>query len=138
MKCLRRLRSKWLVWRGKAVDIWSKSPYPANVLSNLHGNAFMFDGIECGSMEGFLQSLKYQDMDEQRRICAMSGKEAKHMTRSDWQETQTLFPFVYPCCDCDTLYYIMYRRMRNSPNDKHMLKTGWVGDFSVEIFGASQ
>lgn len=91
MKQFRRLRAKWLVWRGKAVDIWSKSPYPANVLSNLHDNAFMFDGVECGSMEGFLQSLKYQDHEEQRRICAMSGIEAKHMTKSDWQEAQTVW-----------------------------------------------
>lgn len=73
------------------MDIWSKSPYPADVLSNLYNNAFTFEGVECGSMEGFLQSLKYQDPAEQSRICAMSGKEAKHMTRSDWQKSQTVW-----------------------------------------------
>jgi len=41
MKRLRQMRSKWLVWRGKAVDIWSKGPYPADVLSNLADNAFL-------------------------------------------------------------------------------------------------
>jgi len=76
------------VWRGKAVDIWSKSPYPADVLSNLHDNAFMFDGVECGSMEGFLQSLKYQAPAEQLRVCSMQGKEAKRMSTNDWQEKQ--------------------------------------------------
>ena len=33
MMKLRDLYIKWQVWRGKALDIWSKSPYPANVLS---------------------------------------------------------------------------------------------------------
>ena len=53
---LNRLFIKWLVWRGKAIDIWSKSEYPAGVLSNLCSNGFRFDGMICGSMEGFLQS----------------------------------------------------------------------------------
>lgn len=54
----RALYIKWLVWRENAVDIWSKSEYPADVLSNLCSNGFRFDGMFCGSMEGFLQSLK--------------------------------------------------------------------------------
>ena len=58
MMKLRNLYITWQVWRGKALDIWSKSPYPANVLSNLCSNGFRFDGVLCGSMEGFLQSLK--------------------------------------------------------------------------------
>lgn len=40
------------------LDIHSKGLYPSNVLSNLCDNGFCFDGIVCGSMEGFLQSLK--------------------------------------------------------------------------------
>ena len=87
----RRLKIKWLVWRGKAVDIWSKSAYPADVLSNLCNNSFCFDGIACGSMEGFLQSLKYKDTDKQRQICGMSGKEAKKMSVSDWQGDQIVW-----------------------------------------------
>lgn len=38
-----------------------------------------------------MQSLKYRDHTEQRRICAMPGKEAKRMTNSDWQKTQTVW-----------------------------------------------
>ena len=49
-----------MVRRGKAIDIWSHSDYPAQVLSNLCSNPFTFDGVLCGSMEGFLQSLKQQ------------------------------------------------------------------------------
>ena len=85
----RKIRIRWQVWRGKAIDIWSKNPYPANVLSNLYG--FCYDGVECGSMEGFLQSLKYKDIEEQRHICRLSGKEAKWMTTAGWQEDQTVW-----------------------------------------------
>lgn len=81
----RKLIIRWKTARGKAVDIWSKSPYPADVLSNLHGNGFRFDGMVCGSMEGFLQSLKCKDCDKQRQICRMKGRNAKNMSSSDWQ-----------------------------------------------------
>ena len=37
------------------LDIRSNGLYPSNVLSNLCSNGFRFDGIVCGSMEGFLQ-----------------------------------------------------------------------------------
>ena len=91
MMKLRNLYIRWKVWRGKALDIWSKSPYPANVLSNLCSNGFRFDGVLCGSMEGFLQSLKYQDTGRQRQICSMKGKNAKNMTLSHWQTDQIVW-----------------------------------------------
>ena len=37
------------------LDIRSNGLYPSNVLSNMYSNGFLFDGMECGSMEGFLQ-----------------------------------------------------------------------------------
>ncbi len=87
----RRLYTMWLVWWGKAVDIWSKKAYPANVLSNLWHNPFEFDGVACNSMEGFLQSLKIKDADQQRQICSLSGKEAKNMSSSEWQREQIVW-----------------------------------------------
>lgn len=87
----RRLYIKWLAWRGKAVDIWSKNDYPADVLSNLCSNGFRFDGMVCGSMEGFLQSLKQKDKDKQRQICSMKGKNAKKMTSIGWQTDQIVW-----------------------------------------------
>lgn len=90
MRIFRKIIISWQVWRGNAVDIWSKSPYPANVLSNLHDNKFCYDGIECNSMEGFLQSLKQKDVEKQRQVCNMTGKEAKRMTNTDWQINQTV------------------------------------------------
>ena len=91
MKIFRRLKIKWQVFRGKAIDIWSKDPYPSNVLSNLCSNSFKFDGMLCGSMEGFLQSLKQKDINKQRRICSMKGKNAKKMTTNAWQCDQIVW-----------------------------------------------
>lgn len=59
------------------IDIYSKGEYPSNVLSNFYPNEFVFDGVKCGSMEGFLQSLKYKSAKKQRKICILSGKDAK-------------------------------------------------------------
>lgn len=58
---MNRFYAWWLVKLGRAIDIWSKCKYPACVLSNLHDSIFIFDDVECHSMEGFLQSLKYKD-----------------------------------------------------------------------------
>lgn len=91
MKLWHRLYVLILVSIDKAVDIWSTKPYPANVLSNLYPNTFEIDGVQCASMEGFLQSLKFQDINKQREICALSGKDAKDSSTTVWQSTQTVY-----------------------------------------------
>ena len=60
------------------MDIKSKAEYPAGALSNFTSYPFEIDGIQCASMEGFLQSLKTADPTEQITICAIVGKAAKH------------------------------------------------------------
>ena len=69
----------------KIIDIYSSGEYPANVLSNFYPNAFVFDGVACGSMEGLLQSLKTRDPARQREVCLLSGKEAKFAFRRKFQ-----------------------------------------------------
>lgn len=59
------------------IDIYSKGEYPADVLSNFSPNGFVFDSVECASMEGFLQSLKFRNAKKQQRICGLVGKAAK-------------------------------------------------------------
>lgn len=59
------------------IDIYSKGEYPANILSNFYPNGFVFDGVECASMEGFLQSLKYRNIEKQKAVCGTVGKQAK-------------------------------------------------------------
>lgn len=78
------------------LDIRSNGSYPSNVLSNLCSNGFRFDGILCGSMEGFLQSLKYQDKDKQRQICSMKGGNARKRSVTSWQTDQIIWWKEFP------------------------------------------
>lgn len=74
----------------KTLDIRSNGLYPSGVLSNLCSNSFRFDGMVCGSMEGFLQSLKQQNLDKQRQICSMKGGNAHKRSVTSWQTDQIL------------------------------------------------
>ncbi|AAQ17919.1 gp30.3 conserved hypothetical protein [Aeromonas phage Aeh1] len=74
------------------LDIHIGTAYPGNVLSNLAHNAFVFDDIRCGGMEGLLQSLKFQDVNKQIQIAAMSGTAAKFRgAKKKWYNGQTLY-----------------------------------------------
>ncbi len=73
------------------LDIRSNGLYPSNVLSNLCSNGFRFDGMICGSMEGFLQSLKQKNPDRQRQICSMKGGNARKHSVTSWQTDQTVW-----------------------------------------------
>lgn len=76
------------------MDIKSNLPYPAGALSNFAPYYFVIDGVECFSMEGFLQSLKESDPEVQKEICKLIGKEAKNWNiahTADWQKDQILW-----------------------------------------------
>lgn len=75
------------------IEIHSKGEYPANVLSNFYPNDFIFDGVECRSMEGFLQSLKFKNIKKQKNICLLVGKDAKDKGNKKflWKITGNLF-----------------------------------------------
>lgn len=73
------------------LDIRSNGLYPSNVLSNLCSNGFRLDGMVCGSMEGFLQSLKRKELDKQRQICSMKGGNARKMSVTSWQTDQVVW-----------------------------------------------
>jgi len=73
-------------------DISSRGFWPLRSLSNFTKRHFQFDGIECRSIEGVLQSFKFEDETEQERICQLIGGRAKRAGReSEWQKTQTLY-----------------------------------------------
>ena len=76
-RIIHKVYIKVLTMLGLAIDIHSKGKWPAYALSNFYHNLFMFDGVNCRSMEGFLQSLKCRNVDEQMAICGKPGKEAK-------------------------------------------------------------
>ena len=73
------------------LDIRSNGLYPSNVLSNLCSNGFRFDGVVCGSMEGFLQSLKQQEKSKQLQICQMKGGNARKHSVTSWQTDQVVW-----------------------------------------------
>ena len=78
--------------RTSKVDIRAGNPYPSNALSNFAAHPFVFRGVECASMEGLLQSLKFKNPEMQKEICTLSGLTAKRAGgNKNWQRTQTLW-----------------------------------------------
>jgi len=74
------------------MNIQSGSGYPASSLSNFCPYNFIVDDIQCNSMEGFLQSLKYQNIEMQEYVCTLVGKQAKFKgKKKKWWKTQTLW-----------------------------------------------
>jgi len=75
------------------IDIISDGKGEAGRLSNFTHRGFIFDGVECGSVEGVLQSFKCPDPAEQRSICALSGSAAKSSGEkyNVWMENQILY-----------------------------------------------
>lgn len=73
------------------MDIGSGNGFPSGTLSNFAPHPFVIDGIECNSMEGFLQSLKFSNPEMQREVCKLVGKAAKFKgKKKKWWRTQTL------------------------------------------------
>lgn len=74
------------------MDIGSGTGFPSANLSNFTPHPFTIDGVECASMEGFLQSLKYSNVDMQEHVCTLVGKQAKFKgKRKNWYRKQTLY-----------------------------------------------
>lgn len=74
------------------MDIGSGTGYPSASLSNFAPHPFVIDGVECASMEGFLQSLKFSNIDMQMEVCKLVGKKAKFKgKKKKWWKTQTLY-----------------------------------------------
>lgn len=76
------------------MNIGSGCGWPGSALSNFAGHGFVFDGIECASMEGFLQSLKFDKPHIQVEVCKLIGKAAKHRGKARnkaWRQAQTLW-----------------------------------------------
>lgn len=74
------------------MDIGSKNGYPSSSLSNFAPHPFIIDGVECNSMEGFLQSLKFESIEMQKYVCTLVGSKAKFKGKNkNWWRTQTLY-----------------------------------------------
>lgn len=88
---LHTLWVKLLCCLGIALDIHSRGRWPSYTLSNFYPHQFEFDGVQCGSMEGFLQSLKTNDKNRQIMVCALSKKEAKQRSTDTWKKEQNVY-----------------------------------------------
>lgn len=74
------------------MDIGSGTGWPSAALSNFAPHPFVIDGVECASMEGFLQSLKFKEPAMQIEVCKLVGKAAKFKgKKKKWWKTQTLY-----------------------------------------------
>ena len=74
------------------MDIKAGNKYPAGALSNFAPHPFILDGVQCNSIEGWLQSLKFKEPEMQEHICTLVGLKAKRAGKGkNWQRTQTLY-----------------------------------------------
>lgn len=76
------------------MNIGSGSGYPASKLSNFSPHPFVFDGVECASMEGLLQSFKFDKPHIQVEVCKLVGKTAKFRGKKRnraWKSRQKLW-----------------------------------------------
>jgi hypothetical protein len=74
------------------MEIRLGNTYPAGSLSNLAAHGFTFRGIECGSMEGLLQGVKFQATEMQTHVCTLAGHKARLAGKNKkWYATQTLW-----------------------------------------------
>ena len=74
------------------MDIGSKSKYPSCALSNFAPHPFVIDEVECMSMEGFLQSLKFKNPLIQVEVCKLVGFAAKKRgAKKNWKRKGVLY-----------------------------------------------
>lgn len=78
------------------MDIGSKKGYPSSALSNFAPHLFSVTWrkftVDCNSMEGFLQSLKFKNPEMQKEICKLVGYKAKMKGKNKkWYVTQSLW-----------------------------------------------
>lgn len=103
------------------LDIRSTAEYPLDILSNFTRSYFVVDNISINSMEGFLQSLKIPDEDEQRQVCSLIGFTAKKIGSRKAEK----YGF-----DGKTLYWQGRKIDRYSEEYQDLLKTAYSSRYS--------
>jgi hypothetical protein len=76
------------------MDIGGNNSGVAGRLSNFTARKFIFDGVECNSMEGLLQSFKFENIEIQIHVCTLIGIKAKRRGQKRnkaWKTKQTLW-----------------------------------------------
>ena len=76
------------------MDVGSNNSFPSGTLSNFTANDFVLDGVQCKSMEGLLQSFKFENIDAQSITCGLTGIRAKRKGQKrnkHWKSKQVLW-----------------------------------------------
>jgi len=76
------------------MDIGSNNNGVSGRLSNFTPRPFIFDGVECNSMEGLLQSFKFDKEHIQVEVCKLTGMAAKKRgskRNKAWKSKQVLW-----------------------------------------------
>jgi len=123
------------------MNIGSGNSYPANALSNFTPHPFFLDGVLCNSMEGFLQSLKFDKEPIQVEVCKLVGRAAKFRGKKRnkaWQSKQTLWwkgiPYLRDGASYKGLLLRAYEAMfRQSDSFRRALKASGDAVFTHSI-----
>lgn len=74
------------------MDIGKGSGGVSGRLSNFTPRRFVFDEVECYSIEGVLQSFKFKNPEMQKEVCKLVGSAAKFKgKKKNWRESQILY-----------------------------------------------
>jgi predicted NAD-dependent protein-ADP-ribosyltransferase YbiA (DUF1768 family) len=76
------------------MNIGSNNKGVSGRLSNFTPRPFVFDGVECASMEGLLQSFKFDKHHIQKEVCKLTGFAAKRRgskRNKAWKSRQSLW-----------------------------------------------
>ncbi|MGD1527012.1 hypothetical protein [Vibrio harveyi] len=74
------------------IDVGSNSNEAGELLSNFSPFDFVFDDVHCASMEGLIQSFKFDCPERQKQICSFVGLKAKRKgQRRKWHLTKQLY-----------------------------------------------
>jgi hypothetical protein len=75
------------------LDLGYKNEGLGKALSNLFPYPFTMDGVRCGSIEGFLQGLKFRDIEQQDLLLPLHGYKAWKTGQmgNSWRDDQTLW-----------------------------------------------
>lgn len=66
----------------REIDVISTGGYPSAVLSNFYEHPFTLEGEHSDHMEGFIQSLKHDNILAQRQMRRTKPRRAKYLGRS--------------------------------------------------------
>ena len=106
------------------MDIGSGSGYPSSSLSNFAPHPFEIDEVKCNSMEGFLQSLKFESVDMQEYVCTLVGKAAKFKGKNKkWWQKQLLYWRGKPIRRNSIEYQLLLNRAYNALDDNNGVRS---------------